>query len=113
MRQLATGGDRILLWRVDGAAAGLQRGGAGLRGVVSRCVAGADRGPGAADEGDAVNKALEAGKADWEMDYYSGAKHSFTVEGVDKKGIDGMAYDKEADERSWARMLALFDEKFE
>jgi dienelactone hydrolase len=56
-------------------------------------------------------KALDAGKADWEMDIYGGAKHSFTVESADQRGVDGLAYNAEADRRSWARMLALFDEK--
>lgn len=55
--------------------------------------------------------ALDAGGADWEMDYYSGAVHSFTVESADKLNLKGMAYNKNADHRSWARMLAFFDEK--
>jgi dienelactone hydrolase len=55
--------------------------------------------------------ALDAGGVDWEMDYYAGAKHSFTVKSADALGIDGMKYDAEADKRSWARMQALFKEK--
>jgi dienelactone hydrolase len=55
--------------------------------------------------------ALDAGKADWEMDYYAGARHSFTVKSADSLGIEGMKYNAEADKRSWARMQALFKEK--
>ncbi|MBX3441926.1 MAG: dienelactone hydrolase family protein [Planctomyces sp.] len=56
-------------------------------------------------------KALDAGGADWEMVYYGGAKHSFTVKGIDEKGVNGLAYNQHDDERSWARMLAFFQEK--
>ncbi len=56
--------------------------------------------------------ALDAGGADWEMNYYAGARHSFTVKKADSLGIDGMKYDRAADRRSWARMHALLKEKF-
>jgi dienelactone hydrolase len=56
--------------------------------------------------------ALDAGGADWEMDYYAGAEHSFTVKSADSLGIKGMKYDAEADKRSWARMQSLLKEKF-
>ncbi len=56
--------------------------------------------------------ALDDGGADWEMDYYAGAEHSFTVKGADKLGLKGMKYDAEADKRSWARMQSLLKEKF-
>jgi len=56
--------------------------------------------------------ALDAGGADWEMDYYAGAEHSFTVKSADSLGIKGMKYNAEADKRSWARMQALLNEKF-
>jgi dienelactone hydrolase len=57
-------------------------------------------------------KTLDEAGVDWEMDYYAHAKHSFTVESADAKHLEGMAYNKAADQRSWARMLAFFDEKF-
>jgi dienelactone hydrolase len=56
--------------------------------------------------------ALDAEGADWEMVYYAGARHSFTVKDADKVGNEGMKYDAEADHRSWSRLLALLDEKF-
>jgi dienelactone hydrolase len=56
-------------------------------------------------------KALEDAHVDYEMDVYAGAKHSFSVPTADRHGNPGMSYNKKADERSWARMLQLFDEK--
>jgi len=56
-------------------------------------------------------KALDDAHVDYEMDYYAGTRHSFTVPDADKHGNPGMAYNKKADERSWSRMLRLFDEK--
>jgi dienelactone hydrolase len=55
--------------------------------------------------------ALDEGGADWEMDYYAGAEHSFTVKGADALKIPGMKYDAEADKRSWARLQSLLKEK--
>jgi dienelactone hydrolase len=57
-------------------------------------------------------QALEDAKVDYEMVYYGGAVHSFTVPEADKVGNAGMAYNREADHRSWASMLRLFDEVF-
>jgi dienelactone hydrolase len=59
-----------------------------------------------------MRAALEKAKVDYEMDYYGGAVHSFTVPGADKKGIKGLAYNAEADKRSWAHMRQLFAEVF-
>jgi dienelactone hydrolase len=49
---------------------------------------------------------------DYQMIYFGGAVHSFTVPGAEKKGLDGIRYDAAADRRSWAAMRALFDEVF-
>lgn len=57
-------------------------------------------------------KALDDARVDYEMDYYGGARHSFTVADADKHGNPGMSYNKRADERSWGRMRRLFEEKF-
>ena len=59
-----------------------------------------------------LRKALSAGGVDYEMDYYGGARHSFTVQGIDARGMAPLKYDPAADKRSWARMLALFSEVF-
>jgi dienelactone hydrolase len=59
-----------------------------------------------------MRAALEKARVDYEMDYYGGAVHSFTVPDADKKGMKGIAYNAEADKRSWAHMRELFDEVF-
>ena len=59
-----------------------------------------------------VRSALDNGKVDYEMIYYGGAVHSFTVPDADKHGIEGMAYNAAADRRSWAAMQMLFREVF-
>ncbi len=56
--------------------------------------------------------ALEAAKLPLDFQEYKGAVHSFTVKGADDHKIAGMAYNKEADEKSWASMKALFEEVF-
>lgn len=53
----------------------------------------------------------EAG-ADWQLISYGGAKHSFTVEDAAQRGIPALEYNPAADRRSWAAMLAFFDEIF-
>jgi dienelactone hydrolase len=59
-----------------------------------------------------VRDALEEAKVDYEMNYYGGAVHSFTVAEADKVGMKGIAYNAAADHRSWNSMLRLFDEVF-
>ncbi|MBI3466688.1 MAG: dienelactone hydrolase family protein [Planctomycetes bacterium] len=56
--------------------------------------------------------ALDKGGAKYEFVAYPGARHSFTVPDADKHGIDGIAYNKHADEDSWKRMQALFSANF-
>ena len=55
---------------------------------------------------------LEAAKVPLQFESYPGAVHSFTVKGADKKEIKGMAYNAEADEKSWAAMLKVFGDVF-
>jgi dienelactone hydrolase len=62
---------------------------------------------------DAFQKALDRAKADWEMTIYSGTRHGFTNPDAGGYGIDNLAYNKTADERSWAAMMRLFGEVFE
>jgi dienelactone hydrolase len=47
---------------------------------------------------------------DWQLIIYSGAKHSFTNPGADRAGMEGVGYNKSADERSWRHMEQFFDE---
>jgi dienelactone hydrolase len=55
---------------------------------------------------------LEEAGANWEMDIYGGARHSFTSPEASKYGMENLRYDPQADARSWARMQAFFDEIF-
>ena len=57
-----------------------------------------------------VRAAFEEAKVDYEMNYYGGARHSFTVPTADKAGLEGLAYNAEADRRSWQAMRRLFRE---
>jgi dienelactone hydrolase len=50
---------------------------------------------------------------DYQMIYFGGAVHSFTVPDADSKKLAGVRYDPAADRRSWAAMRALFHEVFE
>jgi dienelactone hydrolase len=49
---------------------------------------------------------------DWQMNTYSKAVHAFTNPDADRHGIPGIAYNKEADRRSFEAMIALFNEVF-
>lgn len=59
-----------------------------------------------------LRAALDAAEVDWQMVYYGGAKHSFTVSDADKKNLPGIQYNAAADRRSWAHMQLLFNEVF-
>jgi len=65
-----------------------------------------------AEQRDAFAKEMADAKVNWEMDVYSDAVHAFTNPNAGKFGIPNIAYNKEADERSFARMRAFFDEIF-
>jgi dienelactone hydrolase len=56
---------------------------------------------------------LEAAGADYQFISYGGAKHSFTSKAADERGIPVLAYDADADRRSWQAMLAFFGEIFD
>lgn len=56
---------------------------------------------------------LDAAHADWEVNIYGGAKHSFTNPDADKRGIPQLGYNKKADERSWRAMLGFLQEAFQ
>jgi len=62
----------------------------------------------AADAITGFKKSLTEAKVPLDFQEYPGAVHSFTVKGSEKHKIDGMAYNKDADEKSWASMTALF-----
>jgi dienelactone hydrolase len=54
-------------------------------------------------------KPLEETEVKFEVIQYPGAVHSFTVPGAEKVGIPGIAYNKDADEKSWQAMQDLFE----
>jgi len=48
--------------------------------------------------------------AKFEIVSYPGAKHSFTNPDAAKAGMAALAYDADADAKSWAAMLKMFKE---
>ena len=61
---------------------------------------------------EAFKKSLATAKVALDFQEYPGAVHSFTVKGAEAHKIDGMKYDKGADEKSFASMKKLFEEVF-
>lgn len=59
-----------------------------------------------------LRTAWDKGNVDYRFIYYGGAKHSFTVPNAEKRGVDGLKYDANADRRSWNAMQSLFREVF-
>ena len=65
------------------------------------------------DARQAFETEMRDGKVDWQMKLYGGVVHSYTNPDADKMGMPDFArYDKSADDRSWAEMLAFFNEIF-
>lgn len=61
----------------------------------------------------AFEQEMRGGGVDWQMTIYGGVVHSFTNPDAGNMGQPSFArYDARADARSWAEMLALFDEVF-
>jgi dienelactone hydrolase len=59
---------------------------------------------------------MDAAGADYKFVNYPGAKHSFTNPGADENGKKfnlPLAYNKEADKKSWEDMLKFFDQIFD
>jgi len=72
--------------------------------------AGADDPLIASDARNRLVSLLTAAGADWQLNVYGGAGHSFTDRGVDAMNIPNFSYHAETDRRSWAAMRGLFDE---
>ena len=53
---------------------------------------------------------MTAAGADWQLNVYGGAGHSFTDRSVDAMNIPNFSYHAQTDRRSWAAMRDLFDE---
>lgn len=60
----------------------------------------------------AFQQEMRDAKVDWEMVYYGGAVHSFTNPDSGNDPGKGVAYNAEADRRSWAEMKMFFREIF-
>ena len=55
---------------------------------------------------------LRKAKVDWEMIFYGGAVHGFTNPANGNDPSKGLAYNAEADHRSWQAMMDFFGEIF-
>jgi dienelactone hydrolase len=60
----------------------------------------------------AFQDSMRKSGADWQMVYYGGAVHSFTNPAANKVNVKNIAYNKEADQRSWKLMQLFFEEIF-
>ena len=60
----------------------------------------------------AFEEEMRNAKADWQLVVYGGAVHSFTVNEAGNDPSTGMAYNADADRRSWQAMLDFFREIF-
>jgi len=65
-----------------------------------------------ADQVEAFRKEMTDAGAKFEIITYPGAKHGFTNPDAGKFGMDALAYNAEADKKSWAAMLATFNQVF-
>ncbi|HBA86513.1 MAG TPA: dienelactone hydrolase [Geobacter sp.] len=65
-----------------------------------------------ADEVAAFQQEMRQAKVDWQMNYYSGAVHSFTNPKSGNDPSKGVAYNEKADRRSWEAMKQFFNEIF-
>ena len=55
---------------------------------------------------------MEDANVDYVLTEYSGAVHSFTMEGAGNDPSKGSAYNEKADKRSWKAMQDFFAEIF-
>ncbi len=65
-----------------------------------------------ADQVQAFRKEMTDAGAKFEIISYPGAKHGFTNPDAGKAGMDALAYNADADKKSWAAMLATFKQVF-
>lgn len=60
----------------------------------------------------AFQEEMRSGGVDWQINIYGGAVHSFTNPDAGKAGMNGVAYNADADRRSWDAMRRFLDEIF-
>ncbi|MFK7851950.1 MAG: dienelactone hydrolase family protein [Akkermansiaceae bacterium] len=65
-----------------------------------------------AAEVESFKQEMEDAEADWQLVMFGGAVHAFTQKTAGDDPSKGVAYDKEADERSWVHMRQFFEELF-
>ena len=65
------------------------------------------------DEVLAFEKEMRDAKVDWQLVAYGGAVHSFTDKSAGNDNSKGVAYNAQADQRSWREMELFFDEVFD
>jgi dienelactone hydrolase len=58
----------------------------------------------------AFQNEMRTAKADWEMNYYANAVHSFTDKNAGNDNSKGAAYNELADKRSWKALLTFLKE---
>jgi dienelactone hydrolase len=61
---------------------------------------------------DSFKKEMDAAGARYQVISYPGARHAFTNPDAGKAGMDALAYNADADRKSWAEMLKLFSSVF-
>lgn len=61
---------------------------------------------------EAFEDEMRQGNVNWQVIVYGGAHHAFTNPAADSHHIPNIAYNADADRRSWAAMRAFFDEIF-
>ncbi len=64
------------------------------------------------DQVQKAEKEFKDANVDVKVITYPDAKHAFTNPDADKFGIEGIGYNKAADEKSWEDMKAFFAEIF-
>ena len=60
----------------------------------------------------AFQEEMSQAKADWQLIIYGDAVHGFTQKSAGEDISKGVAYDKQADERSWEHLHGFFEEIF-
>ena len=65
-----------------------------------------------AEKVSAFRSALDNAGVGYEFNGYDGAKHAFTNPGAGEYGMDALAYNEQADQRSWQAMQDFFAEIF-